>query len=108
MLKIWIVGRGRMGGAVEAEIAACEDLALAGASEYVPEAESIGAADVDHRFFPPQQHPRRVRARAARDGTALVLGTTGPGRRAPPVYCPGRAKSARRAFGEFLHGHCDF
>ena len=46
MLKIWIVGRGRMGGAVEAEIAACEDLALAGASEYVPEADSSGAADV--------------------------------------------------------------
>ena len=76
MLKIWIVGRGRMGGAVEAEIAACEDLALAGASEYVPEADSIGAADVIIDF----SHPNNTRAvceRAARDGTALVLGTTG-------------------------------
>lgn len=78
MLKIWIVGRGRMGGAVEAEIAACEDLALAGASEYVPEADSIGAADVIIDFSHPN-NPRAVCERAARDGTALVLGTTGLG-----------------------------
>ena len=65
-----------MGGAVEAEIAACEDLALAGTSEYVPEADSIGAADVIIDF----SHPNNTRAvceRAARDGTALVQGTTG-------------------------------
>lgn len=67
-----------MGGAVEAEIASCEDLALAGTSEYVPEADSIGAADVIIDF----SHPNNTRAvceRAARDGTALVLGTTGLG-----------------------------
>ena len=62
MLKIWIVGRGRMGGAVEAEIAACEDLALAGASEYVPEADSIGAADVIIDF----SHPNNPRPRKKR------------------------------------------
>ena len=78
MLSVCIIGNGRMGHTVADEIAASDDLTLAGMVEMANCEADLPEADIIIDF----SHPNNIRAvceRAVKCGTALVLGTTGLG-----------------------------
>lgn len=78
MLSVCIIGNGRMGHTVADEIAASNDMTVAAIVDMANCEADLPEADIIIDF----SHPNNLRAvceRAVKNGTALVIGTTGLG-----------------------------